>query len=727
LAGKWGDRSYGGLYSQYLKDQGVYTGSGYEEYETKLAAPGTTYNSLVYAESTTVIVALAVSGFVFAESWTNFVDSSKGYFSVDGVTTAAAGSDDYGCTGKTLSTLQAEDSHLTDSEGEGMGQMFCEKTTNNAIGGYFFSKVLGGYDSFVAHISNSILCGSDVGLKTFTSAYGVWYLYFLHGWGESSWILFEYEPIISFIKSSLTAVSNMVTIVVDDTACPYGGKTWYVNTVFTGYHMDLICFDMPEFLEKSLGLGSLGKGIFGFSMGGFGAINIVVTYPTLFLSAALFNAVLDADSCMWYGYCHTYCGVDSLLCDIKWTTPHVAFTPYVVMSPGSPLSSTGSYDPVNYGIAVEYMDNGNDASCFSSYSIGSGSLTGSITDEGAVISTVTARAGLTNMAMKNGKVDFGYFEATAYALEGATAESGSMFASIPFTTFTPYSTSSAYYYLDPVVYTQATQSFDPTFNPVTEAEITATWDKFIEVQPIHRLMFDNSLSYSAMVIFVSCDSDDPYGLVDQANQFTDMYAETGSTYSVKSGTGIVGETAYAAGCGHCMSLRDFYVAYLWFADVFDTWTTCGMTGTWTHCFSGGAYSSTRHLSAPEFARTHSSMSLDTSAKTTSYMTTANLETSTLTTLGITVSSSGDFPKVSSFFSSSSSGWDGDMDEVVKAFEAKTTGACETESPTASEGGDDDGGGFSHRHLLADEEYGCEADSVMVDVASKNTAKKQYRK
>lgn len=651
------ERLSGTEYSAFLKEHGMYDGSGYEEYETSIRyigdanKNGSSYDELVLRESLMVIVSLTISGNVWSESWENF--STKGYYALDSFSTTSATAGMYGCTASTISDLRALDSQLTD-DGAGVGDLFCA-SDSNAIGGFFFSDVLGAHDSFVAHVARSLLCADEGGLKDLTSgATGVWYLYFMHGWGESTFILFEYEPIISAITATDEyTVGNMITVVVDDSACPYGGKTWYVNNVFSGYHMDLICFDLPQYLETSVGMASLGKGLFGFSMGGFGAISIAITYPTLFLGVALFNSVLDADTCMWYGYCHTYCGVDALLCDIKWTTTHVAFVPYIVVASGKHLSSTGSYDPVSYGIAVTVMAEGS-AAC----------------GVGGIISTVS-RTGLTDMQYNSdGTVKYGFVESPREVLEIATAASDSMFAEISLSTFTAFSTD-GYYYLDAVTYTKATSSFSPSFNPATGAIQQTTWNHFIELQPAHRLKTSgqNSLDYSPLVILVSCDSDDPYDLPAQATDLADMY--TSGTLSLNQDSGFVMENSYSGACGHCMNLRDFYVAYLWFADAFETWTDCALAGTARDsCFTGGAYVTSRHLLAG-FTRAHSKINLTPigEGRTSSFLTTGSMETTSYTSVGVTVASSNArFATASSFFA----GGSGAVEAVVTAIATATT-------------------------------------------------------
>jgi len=464
--------------------------------------------------------------------------------------------------------------------------------------------------------------------------------------------------------------------------------------------MDLICFDLPQYLETSVGMASLGKGLFGFSMGGFGAISIAITYPTLFLGAALFNSVLDADTCMWYGYCHTYCGVDSLLCDIKWTTTHVAFVPYIVMANGTPLSSSGSYDPVSYGIAVKVMalsDPG--AACYGGSSGISFSLVAPpVAEEGGrrllqdgpadrIISTVS-RTGMTDLTYHtDGSVKYGFMESTRRDLESATASSGSGFAGARLTYFEPFSTRESFYYLDAVTYTRATSSFSPSFNPATGVIQQTTWNHFIELQPAHRLGHSgqNSLDYAPLVILVSVDSDDPYDLPTQAGDLAAMYSSGGSE-SLNADSGLVMENSYSAGCGHCMNLRDFYVAYLWFADAFETWTRCALDNTdKANCFTGGNYVSSRHLLAG-FTRTHSEIRLTSAGagRTSSFLTTDSLETPTYTSVGITVAGSNtNFATVSNFFVGYGS--DTEVGKVITAIAEVT--ACDPTDPKAGCGED----------------------------------------
>jgi hypothetical protein len=146
-----------------------------------------------------------------------------------------------------------------------------------------------------------------------------------------------------------------------------------------------------------------------------------------------------------------------------------------------------------------------------------------------------------------------------------------------------------YFYLDPVIFAKATQSFSPTFNTNTDAMVEEAYDHFMQLQPItamSRADAADGTSYNiikktttgGLIILISCDYDDPYGLPVQAyDMFTILSASTTESLNAvltdcKSATVTADEDGYSGGCGHCMDIRDFVVAYMWFFDIFETFT-----------------------------------------------------------------------------------------------------------------------------------------------------------
>lgn len=656
----------GSAWKTFLLANNIYEGSGYEDYEAALSANGG-YDNMVKNVVNEVIVDIVRSAHVYVDSWNSF--TSTGFFGTDAIALEASSgytvggfpSGEYGCSGVAMSDIFEGDTivHDTVINGKmvkGSISMFCE-TDAALLGGAFFSPVLGAHDSFIAHVTKSLLCAGgnpisagDGGLHVI----GVWYLYFLHGWGESSSILFEYDEMISSLMTTISAeaddssVGRFVTFVVNDMACPYGGKTWYMNSFFTGYHMDMIVFDLPHYAENSFGFAALGKGLFGFSMGGFGSMSIVMTYPKIFFGAATFNAVLDADPCMHYGYCHTYCSVDAFACDLKWTTTHVAFLPYVTMKSGMYLSSVGAFDPVAYGVAMSGC-NGNGA-CRCS-------------ESGAIILSGAVR--VSELADSNMKLTNNNPSIPPHTIADATSTPrlgpgyGQVITSSATYPTTPFYaggavTFSNYFYLDPVEYTKHVSHFSPSFDPVSGEKVQASWDVYMFMQPLHRLITFNMLAHAPVFMLVASDSDDPYGLPEQANAIgagvglaggdVDIYGFS-STLAMHSSGGFILDTSYSAGCGHCMDARDFTVAYMFFADIFDSWTTCSTNSDETNgkinCFqacSGGDGPNCVRGSGSKAGRFLSNVGLEVESgpRKTAYLSVQNMQTSSVPAVNIDV-------------------------------------------------------------------------------------------
>jgi hypothetical protein len=640
---------------QYLADEGLpatwkaalekedlYATSGLAEYHERVALLGS-YDAFIVQEASMVVVQLVVAAEAASASWTQFAQTGHFGAAATGETTTQ-GSGTYACTGMTESEIAAAEMRLNDSNGPtDVLTNFCDDLQASLIGGTFFSPVLGGYDSFVAHINRDILCAGQSPKPA--SDVGVWYLYFLHGWGESAFVMFEMEPVIEFIIAGLvqtrpgSGLANLATFVVNDMGCPYGGKTWYANNIFTGYHMDLIAFDLPAYAESTLSLAALGKGLFGFSMGGFGAVSISLTYPALFVGSAFFNAVLDGNPCFWYGYCHALCGLDHMDCDMKWTTIHVAFAPYITVSAGSVLSSTGSFDPVAYGVAWLALESGS-ASCLdSSFSITdkytamtgrtytTGSMAGAAAVADAVADAVTnpgrqgpiVFTGSGTMLMRDNNVLSGGYLPPGSSQALKTDAMGPGYFNTGMISFGSSPAAPYYgYYLNIIDYTRSAQHFDPTYNTQNDARQNAAWSAMLHKQPLHRIGAGKGWSSTDNFILVSCDVTDPYHLNDQALAFGASYSLSGmpeqttyGIYSVASASmgangGMILDAAYSEPCGHCMNVRDVYVAYAFFADVFDTWTVCAgdttASGARVVAWSG-AFSSATALAADDAQKT----------------------------------------------------------------------------------------------------------------------------
>jgi hypothetical protein len=346
-------------------------------------------------------------------------------------------------------------------------------------------------------------------------------------------------------------------------------------------------------------------------MGGFGSISIAITYPTLFMAAAFFNAVLDAHPCMFFGYCHSLCGVDSMDCDMKWVTVGVAFTPYVMVKQDHIMSSTGAFDPVAYGVAVLALDaTGNDAKCtnsatseFTALASAYNSLTGDTYTVGATGASITSTAGAEGPIAFNGggskiMTDSNIIGGSLPPFRGSAFMSnprnGLLTSGYFFDMTLSYSAAPAqtsYFYLNQVQYTMSAQHFLPPFDPSNDSILLGNWNAHMAKQPLHRVRTQKGFDGSDILLLMSTDHSDPYHLDDQLDAFAncymqwegegtasfgtqDVYQSTPQTFGARSKGGMIADGEYGEACGHCMNVRDFYVAIAFFADVFDTWTDC---------------------------------------------------------------------------------------------------------------------------------------------------------
>jgi len=417
------------------------------------------------------------------------------------------------------------------------------------VGGYFFSEILGTYEAFLASVPGSY-CMLAKDLEEIESgttvAYG-FYVYYLHGWGESAGLLAEIAPFLETLSMQPEMIiPSLVVVAPDDNSSPFGGRTWYRNSDFTGYHVDMIVFELPVFIGASTGLTAVTSGLFGCSMGGVGAYSILMTYPWAYTGAVPFNAPTESNPCVAYGTCHLECLVDAFMCELVWTSVGVAFNPFVLVGVGAVMQSAGYYMPFGFGIA-HAASISEHASC--------------LTSEHSVIAKGSGRF-MNNMPDREGpKGDSNMNSPPRYAfgydssdLDGITGE--------------------AYFWLDPNWFIVVTQGFSPTHNVHTDAEnCNAAFTEgrlidLVKAMPLWRLddygtVFSNN---GATFLFVSTDSNDDFDIDAMAHTFvTKANQLSGSSASIY-------EDIYGMG-GHTMSMRDFKTAWQFFSDIYGTLAT----------------------------------------------------------------------------------------------------------------------------------------------------------
>jgi hypothetical protein len=556
---------YSDLYSYAAGGPGsvVYDQSGLGLYEKGVAELG--YDGFVLSEANTIIASIASTTTEQIDSWDTF--KTTGYIGAIETTTAAYGSSTYGCGTKDVAYYEGENTsggemvyHVCTGDGTG--------TAGKLMGGYFFSEIIGSYEAFIMMLPGDFCAEfgksqyDKVDSKTgkhyidFGGAHkSEYFLYLMHGWGESGVVLVEASDTISFLMSDGAAI-NFLTICAEDNGSPYGGKSWYVNNVFTGFHQDMIVFELPEYLYASMGLDSWNKGIYGFSMGAAGSLNIGFTYSNVYGAIAAFNGPVEGDECFFCGYCHVYCGVDSFKCEIMWSSPQAAYNPYVIVAVGGYMQTMGYYDPSAYGIAsLAASGSWAIAQCSGEFIVGKkgGELVAAYSKGGAKYG--------------GGEWDTGAW----YDLTLAAATMGDEMQA-------------TYFYLDAALFTRSSSGFDPSHNPITGAQRTDAFEHMYYQFAMQRAYWNTDiLNHGVTFFLVACDFNDQYGLSDMAFHIASIFTgyEGGekaggggakgameSGYSMSSGSGVIHDGHN--GCGHCMDLRDFRLAYAFMSDVFDT-------------------------------------------------------------------------------------------------------------------------------------------------------------
>jgi hypothetical protein len=558
-----------------------FTGVGM--YAKAMATAKGNYDQMIVNEVSDVLATIYYTTAEAVDSWATFEES--GY--IGKVFTGAFGAlGEYGCSKDSLSQISGKA-----TDGGEMAYMVCEYEGGalNLMGGFFFSEILGSFEAFVMHLPPGYCSHfgalSHTGKEiTFDKVLGEYMLYLMHGWGESGIVLVEAADTITGMSLEGWSIP-FLTICPEDAGTPYGSKTWYVNTVFTGYHQDMIVFELPSYISAHMGMKDTGKGIFGFSMGAAGSLTIGFTYATKYSAIAAFNGPVDADECFFRGYCHVHCGVDAMKCEIMWSSSQAAYNPYVVVHVGGILESQGYYDPVNYGSAAKAGMLGY-AGC-QDVQVSSGKV-GSAVWVPFIFSTETGRfkdgyheqdaeAGM------EGHVMGAYMVVDESGMMGESMESSFMYLPL---TIAPISWATGYFYLNAVLFTRSSSGYNPSHNPMTGKPNKAAWYNMLYQFPLYRVEYSEDMfNYGVTFFLVACDFNDQYGLYDMSANLASYYTGVDSTiasgfqlepafgslksgYHMKAGSGVIHDGH--AGCGHCMDLRDFRLAYQFMSDVFGT-------------------------------------------------------------------------------------------------------------------------------------------------------------
>jgi hypothetical protein len=326
-------------------------------------------------------------------AWSEYKTSNvwKGFREVNTTDVAftASISGDYGCTGETLAGLKNHSTKFGIYGYDACSTTSTMKYRKPFITGVLFSEVLGAYDPFSAFL-NSQFCSSIVtaygqnGNMQDISAVSSELLTMLHGFGGDDTFLHISAESMNFLNRGVVRTGNpshaTADLVICNTltqtsstvqpckmliapggflvvapavaACPLAMKTWYYNSEFAGFALDYVVFEVPYLMATQMSLDLQRFGIFGFSMGGWGTMGAVATYPYAASNAAAFNSPVYPGGCFFLANCHQECYVDHVLCELEYTTTGMAINSYVIIFADSLVISLGSMDPMGVGAAV---------------------------------------------------------------------------------------------------------------------------------------------------------------------------------------------------------------------------------------------------------------------------------------------------------------------------------------------------------------------------------------
>lgn len=309
----------------------------------------------------------------------------------DSLTLTAGVAGDYGCTGVTLDFATSHYNKdvsfyasMKCTERSSTGQVLHNYAQNGLMGeqevhgaaftpwveGHFFSTMLGYVEHFTTFFPATYCSNDSPKIPS---------VFMLHGFGGDDGFVhyiaraldyafqFYWEGGVGGSGAEAGSAGIMappwgftVTCPLDGSG-PMGKKSWYLNTLFTGFHMDFIAFELRLYLIREARIlheQQNKAGIFGFSMGGFGAFQLIFAYPNHFGFGGLFNGPVDGNDCFYTDSCFMWCLVDPGFCEILWISIGIIFNHYVIMRAGADLNSPNSASPMMHGNAVDLLDRG---------------------------------------------------------------------------------------------------------------------------------------------------------------------------------------------------------------------------------------------------------------------------------------------------------------------------------------------------------------------------------
>mmetsp|Transcript_24031 Transcript_24031/g.29081 ORF Transcript_24031/g.29081 Transcript_24031/m.29081 type:complete len:1668 (+) Transcript_24031:41-5044(+) len=256
--------------------------------------------------------------------------------------------------------------------------------------GTYFSMILGGFDSFSVYLPPTYCAAHQiipdvskaVADPSFSSMMD--YVMLLHGWGGSSVFLTTMAGVLHFafhgtptdhaagqgfnacatvadVGSGCKNVAypgGFAILAPDGNTGPLGGRNWWMNSEFTGFVMDYVVFDLPNYMILHLGMGARSIGVFGFSMGAFGALSAVNTYTGNVAVIYAAAAPMYPNNCFFAYQCHMICATDLVYCELLFTSFGQVLNSYVIVWQDSLVVSASATDPLSSGIAFHMLKSG---------------------------------------------------------------------------------------------------------------------------------------------------------------------------------------------------------------------------------------------------------------------------------------------------------------------------------------------------------------------------------
>jgi hypothetical protein len=306
----------------------------------------------------------------------------------------------YGCSSTSAESMSAYDTLIPV-----MAIAACKVESGDThklpmINGAMFSSILGGYDSYSIYIPPKMCAMVNAAMALDTTAQMsaisanlqvaargaslnsyIDYVIMLHGWGgTNAWmntisLVFNYGMAgrhgwstqqtddfnachTSAQMSSRSCVSHVAPggfaiIAPNGGSVPIACRHWWFNSEFTGFLLDYVVFDLPANFLHMTGVDGRTASVFGYSMGGWGVMLVLNTFPKLAAAGASYNAPLYPSDCFFAYICHHACITDPIYCEILFTTMGMVVNSYVIVFQDGAVTSSGSMDPMGMGVAVQ--------------------------------------------------------------------------------------------------------------------------------------------------------------------------------------------------------------------------------------------------------------------------------------------------------------------------------------------------------------------------------------